>query len=51
MATVKEVIKIEEKPVIQEKIKEVEKIVPYVTEKVQEVEVIKEKPVLAAQVE
>ena len=41
----KEVVKIEEKIVIQEKIKEVEKQVPYITEKIKEIEVFKEKPV------
>jgi hypothetical protein len=32
-------------------IKEIEKIVPYITEKITEVEVIREKPVLTPQIE
>lgn len=50
VATVKEITKIEERPIIHETIKEVEKIVPYITEKLTEVEIIKEKPVLTSQI-
>lgn len=41
----------EERPIIHEKIKEIEKIVPYITEKVLEVEVIRDKPCLTTKVE
>ena len=37
--------------VVQEKYTEIEKIVPYITEKVKEVEVVKEKPILVPQIE
>lgn len=41
VATVKELTRVEEKIVISERIREVEKIVPYITEKVTAVETIR----------
>jgi hypothetical protein len=51
MPTIKEITKNSERIILQERIREVEKTVPYVTEKIVEVEMVKEKPVAVPQIE